>query len=243
MLKKKSRPISATGDKFSVLRHHPLFRDLEPAALERFCRYVKTRLVKRGATIFSKGDSGNSLFAVSSGTVKIGVSSSDGRDAIFNLIVAGEIFGEIALLDGRARTADAIATTDCVLLVIDRREFIPFLQSQPMLAMKFIQLLCTRLRWISEHVEQIILPHLPGRLAKALIRLAEKRQPTATNRKLTITQLEISQMIGMSRESINKQLRMWAGRRWVRLERGGIVMLDKAALEAIAETGSEIEIG
>jgi CRP-like cAMP-binding protein len=199
--------------------------------------------VKRGATIFSKGDSGNSLFAVCSGTVKIGVSSSDGRDAIFNLIVAGEIFGEIALLDGRARTADAIATTDCVLLVIDRREFIPFLQSQPMLAMKFIQLLCARLRWISEHVEQIILPHLPGRLAKALIRLAEKRQPTATNRKLTITQLEISQMIGMSRESINKQLRIWAGRKWVRLERGGIVMLDKAALEAIAETGSGIEVG
>jgi len=241
-MSKKSRPISATDDKFNVLRCHPLFCDLEPSALERFCRYAKTRIVKRGATIFSKGDSGNSLFAVCSGTVKIGVSSSDGRDAIFNLIVAGEIFGEIALLDGRARTADAIATTDCVLLVIDRREFIPFLQSQPMLAMKFIQLLCARLRWISEHVEQIILPHLPGRLAKALIRLAEKRQP-ATNRKLTITQLEISQMIGMSRESINKQLRIWAGRKWVRLERGGIVMLDKAALEAIAETGSGIEVG
>jgi len=242
-MSKKSRPVSTTDEKFSVLRHHPLFRDLERSVLDQLCRYVKTRVVKRGATIFSKGDPGNSLFAVSSGTVKIGVSSSDGRDAIFNLIGVGEIFGEIALLDGHARTADAIATTDCILLMIDRREFIPFLQSQPMLAMKFIELLCTRLRWISEHVEQIILPHLPGRLAKALIRLADKRQPTATNHKMTITQLEISQMIGMSRESINKQLRIWAERKWVRLERGGIVMLDKGALEAIAETGSEIEAG
>jgi len=235
----KSRPAGTAKDKFSVLRQHPLFHDLEPSALERLCRYVKSRTVKRGATIFSKGDSGNSLFAVRSGTVKIGVSSSDGRDAIFNLIGAGEMFGEVALLDGRPRTADAIATTDCDLLVIDRREFIPFLQSQPLLAMKFIELLCTRLRWISDHVEQIILPHLSGRLAKALSRLAEKDQARAVNGQLKVTQLELSQMVGMSRESINKQLSIWAKRKWVRLERGGIVVLDKKALEAIAETGSE----
>jgi CRP-like cAMP-binding protein len=155
----KIRPAGTGRDKFSVLRQHPLFRDLEPSALEQLCCYVKSRTVRRGATIFSKGDPGNNLFAVRSGTVKIGVSSSDGRDAIFNLIGAGEMFGEVALLDGRARTAYAVATTDCDLLVIDRREFVPFLQSQPLLAMKLIELLCSRLRWISEHVEQIILPH------------------------------------------------------------------------------------
>ena len=227
------------ADKFSVLREHPIFRDLDPAALDQLRRYCKTRSVKRGTTIFSKGDPGNSLFAVASGTLRIGVSSAEGREAVFNLIGPGELCGEIALLDGRQRTADAVAATDCELLVIDRREFIPFLQSQPALAMKFIELLCTRLRWISDHVEQTILPSLPGRLARALTRLAARAGPASAKGKLVITQLELSQMVGMSRESINKQLRAWASRKWVRLERGGIVMLNKGALDEIAEGGTE----
>ena len=232
-----TRP-ARSDDKFSVLRQHPIFSDLSPAALDQLCRYAKSRTFKRGATIFSKGDPGNSLFAVSSGTVRIGVSSADGREAMFNQISPGEIFGEIALLDGRERTADAIAATDCELLVVDRREFMPFLQSQPVLAAKIIELLCTRLRWISDHVEQVILPSLPGRLAKALVRLTERSVKPA-NGKLTITQLEISQMVGMSRESINKQLRAWEKQKWVRISRGSIAVLNKAALAEIAEGGEE----
>jgi CRP/FNR family cyclic AMP-dependent transcriptional regulator len=235
----KGKPSRSPDDKFSVLRQHPIFRDLSPAALDQLCRYAKTRPFKRGATIFSKGDSGNSLFAVSSGTVRIGVSSADGREAMFNQIAAGEIFGEIALLDGRERTADAIAATDCELLVVDRREFIPFLQSQPLLATKIIELLCTRLRWISDHVEQVILPSLPGRLAKALVRLTERDDTKPANSKLMITQLEISQMVGMSRESINKQLRAWEKQKWVRISRGSIVVLNKDALDEITEGGEE----
>jgi len=139
------------------LRKHPYFADLEPEAFEQLCRYAKHSILKRGATIFSKGDPGISLFAVISGTVKISISSPDGRNAILNLIGAGEIFGEIALLDGSARSADATAHTSCELFTIDRREFIPFVRSQPALAMKFIELLCTRLRRTSDQVEQIIL--------------------------------------------------------------------------------------
>ena len=119
------------------------FADLEPEAFDQLCRYAKHSTLKRGATIFSKGDPGNSLFAVISGTVKISISSPDGRNAILNLIGPGEIFGEVALLDGQARTADATANTNCELFVIDRREFIPFVRSQPALAMKFIELLCS----------------------------------------------------------------------------------------------------
>jgi CRP/FNR family transcriptional regulator, cyclic AMP receptor protein len=161
------------GNKFAVLREHPIFCDLEPEALDQLCRYAKTVTPKRGATIFSKGDPGNSLVAIVSGTVKISISSADGRNAILNLIGPGEIFGEVALLDGLARTADATANTNCELCVIDRREFLPFLRSQPTLAMKFIELLCTRVRWTSDQVEQVILQNLPGRLASALIRLTE----------------------------------------------------------------------
>jgi CRP/FNR family transcriptional regulator, cyclic AMP receptor protein len=234
---KKSGPRSP-GNKLDVLRKHPIFSDLEPDAFDQLCRYAKPSTLKRGATIFSKGDAGNSLYAVISGTVKISTSSAEGRSAILNLIGTGEVFGEIALLDGRERTTDAIANSDCELFVIDRREFIPFVRSQPALAMKFIELLCERLRWTSEHVEQIILQDLPGRLASALIRLTEKHRQSPAARSISITQQEISEMVGTSRESINKQLRAWETRNWVRLEHGAIVVLDAVSLHALAEEGS-----
>jgi CRP-like cAMP-binding protein len=224
--------------KLSVLRKHPIFADLEPEAFEQLCRYAKHSTLKRGATLFSKGDPGNSLYAVIAGTVKMSISSPDGRNAILNIIGPGEIFGEIALLDGRERSADAIANSNCELFVIDRREFIPFVKGQPSLAMKFIELLCERLRRTSDQVEQIILQNLPGRLASALLRLSEKQNSAPQGRTIAITQQEISEMVGMTRESINKQLRAWATREWVRLEHGAIVVLNNEMLRELAEAGS-----
>jgi CRP/FNR family cyclic AMP-dependent transcriptional regulator len=232
----KVEPGGFSSSKLAVLRKHPFFSDLDPEALDQLCRYAKHATLKRGATLFSKGDPGNSLYAVISGTVKMSISSADGRSAILNIIGPGEIFGDIALLDGRTRSADAIANSNCEVFVIDRREFIPFVKSQPALAMKFIELLCTRLRQTSDQVEQIILQNLPGRLASALIRLSEKS--AAGGRAIAITQQEISEMVGMTRESINKQLRAWAARNWVRLEHGAIVVLDVAALRELIEAGS-----
>ena len=222
----------------SVLRKHPIFCDLEPEAFDQLCRYAKHITLKRGATIVSRGEPGNSLIAVISGTVKISISSAEGRSAILNLIGPGEIFGEVALLDGLARTADATANTNCEIYVIDRRDFLPFLRSQPGLAMKFIELLCTRLRWTSGQVEEVILQNLPGRLASALLRLTEKHKLAPSGRTIAITQQEISEMVGMTRESINKQLRAWAARNWVRLEHGAIVILNAEMLQELVEAGS-----
>ena len=229
----------APGNKLAVLRKHPIFCDLDPEALDQLCRYAKHATLKRGAAIFSKGDAGNSLVAVIRGTVKISISSAEGRSAILNLIGPGEIFGEVALLDGLARTADATANSNCEIFVIDRREFLPFVRSQPALAMKFIELLCARLRWTSDQVEEVILQDLAGRLASALIRLTEKHKLAPGGRTIAITQQEISEMVGMTRESINKQLRAWATRNWVRLEHGAIVVLDTESLQALAGSGGE----
>ncbi len=227
-----------SSNKLSVLRQHPMFRDLGTEALDQLCRYAKHSTLRRGATICSKGDPGNFLFIVISGTVKISVSSPDGRNAILNLINAGDLFGEVAVLDGQARTADAIANTNCEIFVLDRRDFLPFVRSQPELAMRLIELLCTRLRWTSDQVEQVILQDLPGRLASALLGLTEKRKLEPQSQTIAITQQEISEMVGMTRESINKQLRAWAARNWVRLEHGAIVVLDAAALRELADAGS-----
>ena len=105
----------------------------------------------------------------------------------------------MSVLDGRVRSADAIANTNCEILVIDRRDFLPFVHSQPALAMKFIELLCGRLRWTSDQVEQIILQDLPGRLASALLGLTEKRKLENASRTIAITQQEISEMVGTRR--------------------------------------------
>ena len=223
--------------KLSVLRQHPCFRDLAPEALDQLCRYAKHIVLKRGATLFAKDDPGNSLYAVISGTVKISI-SSHARNAILNMVGPGELFGEISVLDGQPRSADATANTDCEIFVIDRRDFLPFLRSQPTLTMKFIELLCARLRWTSDQVEQVILQDLPRRLASALLGLIEKRKLEPESHIILITQREISEMVGMTRESVNKQLRAWAAHNWVRLEHGAIVVFDAAALRKLAETGT-----
>ncbi len=145
-----SQDQAGSSSKISVLRKHPIYSDLEPEALDQLCRYAKHTSLKRGATIFCKGDPGESVFGVISGTVKISVSSAEGRSAILNLIGAGDTFGEIAVLSGQGRTADATANTNCEIFVIDRRDFLPFVRSQPALAMKFIELLCARLRRTSD---------------------------------------------------------------------------------------------
>jgi len=181
---KNSGRRSFPSDKLAMLRKHPIFCDLESEAFDQLCRYAKHTTLKRGATLFSKGDPGNSLCAVISGTVKMSISSPDGRSAIFNLIGPGEIFGEIAVLDGQSRTADATAN------------------------------------------------------ASALIRLADKHKLAPGDRTIAVTQQEISEMVGMTRESINKQLRVWATRKWVRLEHGAIVVLDAEPLQALVEAGS-----
>jgi CRP/FNR family cyclic AMP-dependent transcriptional regulator len=228
-------------DKLSLLRSHPLFRDLAPAVIEHLGSYMKTRRVARGTAIFAKGDPGTGLMGVLAGAVKVSVASADGKDIVLNVFREGDIFGEIALLDGRPRTADAAAMSDCELIVIERRDFVPFLSSQPDVMLKFIEILCSRLRRTSEQVQDITFLNLPTRLAKTLLQLTAGVQGAATPSKATITQREISQMIGMSRESTNKQLRAWAKRGWIRLERGGVGVLAPDKLGAIAAEGADFD--
>jgi CRP/FNR family cyclic AMP-dependent transcriptional regulator len=211
-------PVERGQDKLALLRNHPLFRGLAPEVIERLGSYMKRRTVARGTTLFSKGDPGSGLMGVLAGSVKISVPSADGRDIVLNVIHEGEIFGEIALLDGHPRTADATAISDCELIVIDRRDFIPFLRSQPDLAMQIMTVLCSRLRRTSEQVQDLTFLNLPLLLAKTLLRLSADRA------KLTITQRELSEMIGRSRESTNKQLRSWVKQGWIGLQRGSITL-------------------
>src|SRR3954464_2689152 len=223
-------------DKLAILRNHPLFGQLDVDALNRLASYSHTKSVKAGATIFERGDPGTSLFAVLHGTVKISNRSADGKDAVLNMIAAGGICGEIALLDGQPRTADAFAVSNCELMFIDRRDFVPLVTQSPEIALKLIEILCGRIRRTSEQVEDMTFLDLPGRLAKTVLWLSAQ-SGSSPIRKVSITQREIGQIIGMSRESTNKQLREWEDKKWLRLERGGPVIIDPRPLTEIAAEG------
>ncbi len=226
------------AEKRGVLRSHYLFGKLNLKHIDRLVSCIVEKSVRRGSIIFAKDDRGSSLFAIRKGVVKITVPSVDGHDAVFNLVTKGDIFGEIALLDGRARTADAVAITDSELFVIERRDFLPLVREEPEIVLRLIEILCARLRQTTQQAESLMFLHLPGRLAKALLRLSHGDR-VARERKVAVTQRDLGSIIGMSRESTNRQLRLWEQKSWVRLERGGITILSVEELERIAESDSE----
>jgi len=220
------------SDMRATLRDHYLFGKLTPQYIDRLSAATVTKTMKRGANIFFKGDPSTSLFVIRSGTVKISVPSVDGKDAVFNVLGKGAMFGEIGLLDGNPHPTDAIAVTNCELFTIERRDFLPLLREEPEIALRLIEILCSRLRRTTEQAEEFL--DLPSRLAKALMRLVEADTAGIRERKITITQKDISNIIGMSRQSTNKQLRIWEDKKWVRLERNAVVILATDHLAAIA---------
>ena len=217
-------------DKRALLRAHPFFRDLDSTQIERLAQHATTRKVRKGAVIFRKGDPGSCLYAVTAGKIRIATSSDEGKDATFNLVTMGQIFGEIACLDGGERTASAVAIEDGEVIAIERRDFVQLVRDRPEVAVKLIEVLCSCLRRTSEQVEDIIFLDLQTRLAKVLLQL---HRQSDSSPKIRVTQREISQMIGVSRESANKQLRNWQRRKWLRLERGGLVILAPDALDGV----------
>ena len=188
-----------------VLSQSSDLRDTGAGTVAATAIHARLKTIERGATVFAKGDPGTSLFAILEGQVKVISFSAQGKYAVFNVLSAGDIFGEIALLDGGERTADVIAIADCKLLVIERRDFLPLVHSRPDVAQKLIEVLCGRLRNTSRQVEEVMFLDLSAKLARTLLRLGD----SAGGSRIALTQSEIAQIIGASRESTNKQLRDW----------------------------------
>jgi CRP/FNR family cyclic AMP-dependent transcriptional regulator len=212
------------------LASHELFRHLSSVALDRLANHVRPMRIQRGVAVFRKGDEGTGLVAVVSGRIKIVTQTLEGKEAVLNLINPGEVFGEIALLDGRPRTADAIALSDCEVLVLERRDFIPFLRDNPDVGLHLMAVLCERLRRTTEQVEDVMFLELPARLAKVIQRFV-----VAPDWRLRITQRELGQMIGVSRESTNKELRRWQRKGWISLEKNTLVVRRPDMVARIAE--------
>jgi CRP/FNR family cyclic AMP-dependent transcriptional regulator len=226
----------AAEDGRQLLGQCMLFRDLgadERAAL--FAR-IHIRAYRAGETIFHMGSAGDNMMAVLSGSVRISVPSPDGKEIVLAILPSGEVFGEIALLDGKERTADARAVAACYLAILERRDVLAFLDRHPKIWPKFAELLCGRLRGSDERVAGLALQQLPTRLAKALLRFASmKKEATSGPLQVHLSQRELGNICGATRETINKCLNTWQRRGIVRIDDGAVMIANQSAIEELAE--------
>ena len=224
-------------DKRKLFEGHALFGILSAEDIDALLLHARVEHHPAGHLIFARGSPGRSMMAVLAGGVRISTTSSNGREVVLAILNAGEIFGEMALLDGGERTADAIALSDCDLLVIDQRDFIPFLEGRTDLCIGFLRLLSQRLRRTDELVEMALFERLDSRLAKALVQLASGgRVGSAAGPPfvLAVSQHELSGVVGASRENVNKQLRAWQRAGLLELGKRRIVIRDLHALEGFS---------
>lgn len=227
----------APGSRWPLLRQHFLFAELPPEEFERLLGSATERRFAHGHTIFRRGEPGSSLIAVLEGQVRIGVCSESGREITLGIIGRGELFGEIAVIDGAGRTADATAMGACRLLVLDRRDFLPFLERCPQIAVRLLQLLCARMRKATSVCESVALLDVPMRLARLLLQLAKEHGEPAGPRQciaLKLSQQELGNLVAATRESINKHLRLWEAEGLISMKGGRLVLNDVARLELLS---------
>lgn len=233
----ESNMATAPLNREEILAGHFLLRHLRPEELSRVAASATLARHRSGATIFQKGDPSGSMMAVVRGRVKICAYSADGKELVLNIIDRGSLFGEIALLDGEPRSADAVAIEETELLVLERNRLMPFLTANPEIATRFIAVLCQRLRQTSEALEDALLRDAPSRVARGLLRLAAtfgQQKPGGTRLDIKLSQQQIGNLIGISRESVNKFLGDWSRSHYIAVNDGFITIIDKDALESMS---------
>ena len=215
----------------TILERNSLFRDLSAAALERIAALSSKRTYKSEAVIFMRGDPGDALYGVVSGRVRVSAQTANGKEVILNVMKPGDVFGEIALLDGQPRTASATSVAATQLMVIQRADFLALIKREPQLAIHLIELLCGRVRWTSEQMEDTSLLNVSQRLAKRVLHLASSHgAPSDDGVQIRISQEQLAKFLGLSRQIVNKYLQTWKRKGWIALGRGKLIVSDEMAL-------------
>lgn len=220
----------------AVLKANRLFRDLPDAALDKLAALSTRRTVCRGARIFAQGDPGDSLLGLISGQVRISATTPGGQEVFLNIMESGDSFGEIAVLDGQARTASADALEDTVLFVIHRADLMALIGREPKLSAHLIELLCKRLRWTSELIEEAAFLSVRGRLARRLVRLAGEHGSAADGGvTLRISQADLAGFLSVSRQIVNQYLQEWRREGWIELGRSRVTITDMPGLRTMLD--------
>jgi len=212
-----------------VVRRAPLFTALDEAAAVSLRASMDTVKIAKGSILFKEGDDGEHVYIIIDGKLKLGTSSGDGRENLLSILGPGEMFGELSLFDPGPRTSTATAVTDAKLLSLSHEKVIPWLRENPEVSLQLLTRLSQRLRRTNEAVGDLVFSDVPGRVAKALIDLGDRFGKTTPEGLLVnhdLTQEELAQLVGASRETVNKALADFAGRGWLKLDGRSVLIAD-----------------
>jgi CRP/FNR family transcriptional regulator, cyclic AMP receptor protein len=212
-----------------ILKMNPMFSDIGAEELQRLAALCQTQHLNASEVLFQKGDPGEALFGVRHGQLRIETRASDGSRSTLNFLGPGHLLGEVEVLDGERRTSHAAAGEPTELFVLRREDFLSFLEREPKVAVKLIKLLCQRIRWMSERMEESVLQPLPVRLARRLCALASD-----FGSELHVSQEQLGVFVGAARESVNRQLQLWRKDGILDVQRGRILLNNMKKLTALA---------
>ncbi len=217
-----------------VLRQAPLFSGLDDESASSLDSSMTPRSLRRGEVLFHEGDDGDQLYVVTDGKIKLGRTSPDGRENLLAILGPGQMFGELSFFDPGPRSATATAVTDVDVKSLGHEALSPVLREHPDVAMALLNQLAGRLRRTNEVVGDLVFSDVPGRVAKALLDLAGRfgrKADDGVHVNHDLTQEELAQLVGASRETVNKALADFASRGWMRLEPRSVVILDLERLQ------------
>ena len=218
----------------------PLLRSLDASSLKRIADTIRPQTLKAGEALFRKGDDGNEMYIIESGTIKIVLPSSEGDEVILTVLRAPEFFGTMSMFDGKTRSADAVAVSDSRLLVLKRSDFIHVLQEDEEALQTLLCDLSSMVRKTDDLVEDLCFFPIKNRLARRLLELCEyaaKESPDGSiTLDLSFKQRELAKMVGATRESVNRVLKKFEDDGIIEMENGKVTtVFEREALEALCE--------
>jgi len=219
-----------------MLRKVPLFAGLSDQELEVLADSLGKRTFGKGMIIFHKGSPGQTLYIIESGKVRIFIISESGQEISVNIYGAGDVFGELALLDGLPRSAGAMAMEKTVTLTLHRDDFLRHLEDYPRMAKSIMEVLSTRLRYTTTYAESLSFLDVYGRVAAKLLELADRYGVQKDGKdgieiNLRLTQAELATWVVATRESVNKVLGTFRDQGVIKVEAQRITVLDRRELE------------
>jgi len=216
------------------VRRSPLFAALDDETARTLLdNMVKTRM-ERGDVLFHEGDPGDKLYVIVEGKIKLGRTSTDGRENLLAILGPGEMFGELSLFDPGPRTATATAVAETQILGLSNEQLQRFIAGRPYVAGTLLAALARRLRRTNENLADLVFTDVPGRVAKALLDLSRRFGRPVENGVMVshdLTQEELAQLVGASRETVNKALADFASRGWLKLEARAVLLYDLERLQ------------
>src|SRR5262245_40246234 len=224
-----TKSLSKRPEFAALLTMNPMFAGLGEDAIRSIATLCTRRHLDEGEVLFQKGDQGDALYGVRRGRVRIETGTAAGGRLTLNVLGPGDLFGEIAIFDGQPRTADAIAAEASELFMVRRSDFLAHLEREPRTTLRLLELLCQRIRWVTDRMEEAVLLPLHARLARRLCALADD-----FGSEVHISQEELGVYVGAARESVNRQLQEWRRAGIIELRRGRISLVDMERLSAAA---------